>query len=366
MQLTTRQLNRALLARQLLLERHPMSALDAVEHLVGLQAQAPNAPYVGLWSRLDPFDPDEIGTALTERRGVRTSLMRSTVHLVTSDDCLGLRPLVDTVLRRQWSGSSFAKALAGADIDAIVDAGRALVEDRPRTHGELTTLLGQQWPDKDAVSLAYTVAYLLPLVQVPPRGVWGKSGPAARTTVAHWLAGRPRGSMAIDTLVTRYLAAFGPASVMDMQTWSGLSRLREVFDRTRPQLATFRDENDRELYDVPDASRPDPATPASPRFLPEYDNLLLSHRDRSRVIHGRRRVPLPPGDGGVRGTFLVDGFMAGTWRLRRAESRAALRVEPYESMSPVDAEAIEAEGLRLLAFIAADSTNRHVELAPTA
>src|SRR5919107_705431 len=189
--LSLRELNRAALERQLLLRRQKLSALQAIEHLVGMQAQAPVPPYVGLWTRLEGFDPDELSRA---------------------------------------------------------------------------------------------IRHLVPLVQVPPRGVWGESGPAAHTTVEAWLE-RPldRGS-SLEEMVLRYLGAFGPASVMDVKTWSGLTRLGEALERLRSRLRTFSDEGGKELFDLPDAPRPDPATPAPVRLLGEYDNVLLGHADRRRMI----------------------------------------------------------------------------------
>jgi hypothetical protein len=160
----------------------------------------------------------------------------------------------------------------------------------------------ERWPGRDPGSLAYAVTHLVPAVQVPPRGIWGRSGPAAFTTTEAWLGGQAAPGAEPGGLVLRYLAAFGPASVRDMQAWCGLTRLGEVAERLRPRLRVFRGADGRELFDLPDAPRPDPGPPAPPRFLPEYDNVLLSHADRSRIIPGRRSVPLPPGHGGSRGT----------------------------------------------------------------
>ncbi|MFD4688756.1 winged helix DNA-binding domain-containing protein, partial [Streptomyces sp. NPDC058461] len=277
-----RALNRATLDRQLLLRRSPLSAKAAVAHLLGLQAQNVKPPYHALAARLDGFAPQELSALMADREVVRIVTMRSTIHTHTADDCLTLRPLVQPARDRELT--YFRKGLAGVDLDRLAGLARGLVEESPRTMGQLREALAVEWPDADPQSLATAARCLLPLVQVTPRGLWGRSGQVALTTAEHWL-GRPAASSPDpETAVRRYLAAFGPASVKDMQTWAGLTRLREVFDRLRPELLTFRDERGVELFDLPDAPRPDPDTPAPPRFLPEFDNLLLSHADRTRIV----------------------------------------------------------------------------------
>ena len=353
-----RALNRALLARQLLLERSDAPVEHALEALVGVQAQAPDAPYVGLWSRLVGFRPDELAAALVERRAVRTPLMRATLHLVTARDALGLRPVVQPALAKSFAGSAFAPLLAGVDLDALHEAARDLLDARPLTRPDLARLLGERWPGHDATALAYAVTYLLPLVQVTPRGVWGSTGPAAWACTGTWLGagGPPAGGTTVDDLVLRYLAAFGPASVRDVQTWSGLTRLREVADRLAPRLRRFRDDGGTELLDLPDASRPAPDAPAPPRFLPEYDNVLLSHADRTRINPDRRPVPLPPGNGAACGTFLVDGLLAGTWEVSGRDPGAVLAVRPFGRLAEATASAVTDEAARLLAFLAPGAT----------
>jgi Winged helix DNA-binding domain len=354
--LDKRALNRALLERQLLLQRHHLPVPDAIEHLVGMQAQIPGNPYVALWSRLEDFDPATLSQLITDRAAVRTSLMRTTLHLVTARDCLAMRPVIQPVLERGFYSGSFARNLQGADIEAVIEVGRALLEARPHSTAQLGNLLHEHWPDHDASSLAYAVRYLVPLVQLPPRGTWNASSGPVWSTVQSWL-GQPVGADATpDLLVLRYLAAFGPSSVADIRAWSWLTAVREVVDRLRPRLMTFRDQSGVELFDVPDAPRPDPDTPAPARFLPEYDNVVLSHADRSRVLpeafRKRGAIGAP--------TFLLDGFVSGTWRLRMDDGTARLAIAPYEKLSPHARDEVTAEAGRLAAFLAPDASSRDV------
>jgi Winged helix DNA-binding domain len=359
-----RALNRALLERQLLLRRAQMAVPRAVEHLVGLQAQEPPDPYVALWSRLEGFRPEALAKLIATRRAVRTTLMRGTIHLVTARDCLAVWPVMRPFLERTFRGHPWGRNLAAVDIDKVLDAGRELVEAKPMTNAELRSLLRERWPDRDPASLAAAVRYLLPMVQVPPRGIWGASGRPTVTTAEHWL-GRPlRTNTTADKLILRYLAAFGPAMVADMRMWSGLAGLRDVTDRLRPRLRTFRDENGRELFDVPDAPLPDPDTPALPSFLPTYDNVLLSHDDRSRIISedDRRRLIAGSYEGNF-GSVLIDGFVGGRWKVSRQRSAATLLITPLKRLAKGERAAVTEEGVRLLAFAAADADKHDVRFA---
>ncbi|MBL1287239.1 winged helix DNA-binding domain-containing protein [Streptomyces sp. NPDC057067] len=343
--LSTRALNRATMERQLLLRRAAVPAKDAVSHLVGLQAQNTRPPYFQLFSRLEDFDPAELSALMESREVVRIVSLRSTIHTHTAEDALTLRPLVQPARDRELS--MFRRGLTGVDLDRLAALARELVEERPRTMKELREELLPHWPDADPRALAVAARCRLPLVQVTPRGVWGRSGQVALTTAEHWLDTPPRPAATPDAAVLRYLGAFGPASVKDMQTWAGLTRMREVFERLRPRLVTFRDENGVELFDLPDAPRPDPDTPAPPRFLPEFDNVLLGHADRTRVI-----PPAYKGRNGVGnqvyGTVLADGFLAALWRLDETDpDTSVLTVQALGELGPALREEITQEAVDL-------------------
>jgi hypothetical protein len=361
--LSRRALNRALLERQFLLQRVARPVGDAIEHLVGMQAQVPGDPYVGLWSRLDPFDPADLSGLVAGRQAVRLPVMRTTLHLVTAEDAVLLRGIVQPVLDRGfWTGSPFGRRLGRIDVDTILAEGRRLLQVEPLTTAELGARLGQQWPDLDREAMAYAVRYLEPVIQAPPRGEWRRSSAPRWTTLDGLTRSGEASPAALDAVVLRYLRAFGPATVNDAQTWSWLTRLREVLERLRPRLRVFRDDSGRELFDVPEAPRPEQETPAPVRFLPQYDNLVLSHEDRSRVVTHDHRRQLAAEPNAWFSTFLLDGFVAGQWRLARERKRPVLRVVPLGPLSKGDATAVEEEAVQLLAFL--DDVPGDVRLLP--
>lgn len=361
--LSIRQLNRALLQRQMLLNRRHISVLDALEHLVGLQAQAPNPPYFALWTRLEQFTQADLAHLITDRQAVRIALMRSTIHLVTARDCLSLRLLLQPVLDRGLKGS-FGKQLTGIDQESLAAAGRSLVEQQPRTFKEIGDLLAadEQWHRHNPAAIAAAIRTYVPLVQVPPRGLWGESGQAVHTSAEAWLGSPLSQQGTLEQMIERYLAAFGPASIKDMQAWCGLTRLNEAVMGMRSRLRTFQDEQGRELFDLPDAPIPDPDTPARPRFLGEFDNMLLSYDVRTRIIADEYRSRIFTPNGLIPATILIDGFVCGTWKIVRNRQEATLTIEPFKPLTKEDQTALSEEGARLLQFAAADCSNHEIQI----
>ncbi len=361
--LTARALNRATLERQSLLVRSGMSVTAMLERLCGLQAQTPQTWYTALWSRLAGFRAEALSDLLRDRAVVRMALMRSTIHLVTARDAWGFRPLVQPALDRM-QGGQFGRRLEGLDVDDVVAMGRAFVEVEPRSFRALGDHLLTRWPERDRMALEQAVRTGVPLVQVPPRGLWRRSGPVAHTSMEAWLGAPPREAMTLHDLVRRYLAGFGPASVMDAQAWCGLTKLGEVFDGLRPGLRTFHDERGRELFDLPESPRPDPGTPAPPRFLYDYENLLLSYADRSRTLIAERVERIVVRSNESISTFLVDGFVAGTWRLERSPGAATLVIVPVIRLSTSERSALTDEGAALLRFAASDAATHDIRVLP--
>jgi len=343
-----RALNRATLHRQHLLARTYDTPSTVIEHLVGLQGQNPLDPYFALWSRVDGFDPSELAAMLVERSAVRAPMMRGTIHLVTTGDYLRLQPVFATVLARVFGSTSFAKDIAELDREELLECGRAQLVAQPTTRAELSRTLSEQYEGGVGPSMAQAVTYLLPVVQTTPRGVWGSKGTATWALGEAWVGRRLESPGDLEDLVMRYLRAFGPATISDMRTWSGLAGLREVFDRARSRLRIWQDEEGRELFDLAEAVHPDPDTPAPARFLPEYDNVLLGHSDRSRFFS--TAVP----EGWV-GNLLVDGMFVGSWKVESGKAGARLTIKPQVKLGRPQRAEIQAEGSRLLEMMAPGS-----------
>jgi len=351
--LSKRALNRSLLARQMLDARVKIPAAEAIEKLVGMQAQEPRDPYVGLWTRLDGFRPQELAELLQKRKAVRATMMRVTIHLMTTRDYLALRTLMQPIVQRQFT--TRLVGLGPAEIEEVAVLARTILTESPSGYSELRRRLAEHWPDRDAESMARSVLSVLPLIQPTPRGLWTETGRSMLTTSEAWLGRAPSLRTSISKLVLRYLAALGPATVADMANWSRLTGLREVFERLRPKLRTFRDENGRELFDVADAPFPDAETPVPVRFLPIYDNCVLGHADRSRIVSHR----VVEGDPVGWSSYLVDGFLRGTWKLERKGKRTTLRIDGKLSKKEQAAVAQEAEALA--SFLVDDAPSPGIE-----
>jgi hypothetical protein len=363
--LSNRALNRATLSRQLLLERARISTLEAIEHLVGLQAQSPFSPYYGLWSRLRDFRASHLVDLLKERDVVRVVLMRGTVHMVTARDCRSLRRLVQSVMERDLRvNTEHGKALEGLDHKAFVQIAKQVLSGPPLGVKELGVRLQEQWPTRSPASLAYAARDLLCLVQTPPRAVWGRSGTPRLTTADAWLGPEATAcAMTLSTLVLRYLSAFGPASVRDVQTWCGLTHLSEVVNRLGGQLRKFQSEDGAELYDTDDAPRPAADSPAPVRLVAPFDNLLLSHLDRARVMSKRVRTLLfSQKNGSIPGAVLVDGFVSGSWSLVEKRRKTVLTIKAFTRFSRSAQAELEHEVKRLLEQTAAPGATTDYQL----
>ena len=357
--LSTRALNRALLARQMLLTRVNLPVLDAIERLVGIQAQDPNAPYFGLWTRLEEFRPDDLSNLIQNKKVMRLALMRSTIHLVSSKDGMSLRPLIQSVQETVLK-NSFGKYLNGLDTQAVAEAGRALVETKPLTFSELGKLLGKQWPNVESAALTAVVRTLVPLVQMPPRGIWGKSGQAIHTSAEAWIGRLPFSKLTTEDIILRYLSAFGPATIQDIQVWSGLTRLKEKVEQLLPQLIIFHNDQGNELLDIPSAPRPDPNVPSPPRFLGGFDNILLSYADRKRIIDESYRNIVFTKNGIIRPTILIDGFVSGLWKVQKEKGTVKLIIELFKKLPDEEHNALTEEGTRLLDFLAGQESSREI------
>ncbi|MEI8406909.1 MULTISPECIES: winged helix DNA-binding domain-containing protein [unclassified Kribbella] len=353
--LRPRVLGRALLERQLLLRRTDLDVVPAVEQVFGLNAQNPNDPYLALWSRLESFTLPSLTAAIEDGSLVRSTMMRATQHLMSVPDFQFVRPVLAPLLRRVQR-NAFGRRTAGVDLDALVIMARELLADgRTLTRPELGRLLAERWPVDDPTALGWTAQYLEPLIHPAPSGTWNVYGatPFALPEVSLSVGD-------VRQMILRYLAAFGPATVADARTWSGVSGLREVFAELRPSLQVYVDESGRELFDLPDQPLPSEDVPAPVRFLPPFDATLLGHADRTRIMTDEIRRQVCIG-AGVAATVLVDGTVAATWTVDYADDAAVLTVQPLRLLT--DPAAVEAEAARLLTFISPTNSNR-IELLP--
>ncbi|MEV0234455.1 winged helix DNA-binding domain-containing protein [Nonomuraea sp. NPDC050786] len=340
--LNQRVLARTTLDRQLLLRRSSLSPLEAVERLVAVQGQDIDAPYVGLWSRLASFTQSDLAALLYGKQVVRGSLLRVTQHLVSADDYLWIRPLLQAMFSRRQG--AWNRVMPGVDVEELTKLSREHLAGRTLTRSQLRDLLHERWPSADAAALGWSAQAVVPVVHTPPNGIWGTRGATPFTLAEEWL-GRPlEASPPVERLVVRYLAAFGPASVMDVQMWSGLTRLRSVVEQMT-FLRKFHDMEGRVLYDLPDAPLAAEDVPAPVRFLPWFDNLIVAFHDRSRLMTPEQRKAVCVGSV-VYPTFLVDGTVGGMWDLKNG----VLTVEPFRPLPDGVREELAVEGARLMAF----------------
>lgn len=359
-----RALGRATLARQLLLDRAAVPVVEAVEQVMGLQAQLARPPFVGLWSRVASFRREDLLADLLAHRVVRATMMRGTIHLVSARDYLALRGPMQPMLSAAMTSILKGRA-AALDLPRVLAEARQLLAGSAHTFEAIRAHLVARLGGDDR-ALGFAVRTSLPLVMAPTgEDRWGFHG-SAPFALAEDRLGRPHDEAASPhALVLRYLAAFGPATATDAQRWSGLRGLGPVLEDLRPQLITLRDERGRELFDLEDAARPDQDTPAPVRFLPDYDSLLLAHDDRSRVIDDAHRPLLTPTKNLViLPTFLVDGRAAGVWKAERKKKVVTLTARPFVALAAGPRRELEEEGERLLAFLEPEAGSRAVVFEP--
>jgi hypothetical protein len=360
--LTRQMLNRALLARQMLLAREETAALAVIEYLVGLQAQLARPPYVGLWSRIAGFQRAELQSLIARRLVVRAPLMRCTLHLMSAADYQAFRPVLQPALTLAMR-SILRDRLSRFSLEALVEEARRLFAERPRRFQELRAALLEKFPEADERAMGYAVRTQLPLVLVSGEHEWGFPGDAEFSLAEDWLGERVEAEDRPHALVRRYLAAFGPASASDIQAWSGLAGLGPVLNELRSELQVFRDERKRELFDLPDAPRPPADTPVPARFVADFDNLILSHADRTRVIADEHRRVVITTNGQVLPTILVDGFVAGTWKVTGTRKTATLAVSPFAPLPAAAKAELTADGESLARFLQPEAARFEVRFA---
>jgi hypothetical protein len=338
--LTQRELNRTTLLRQFLLRRERLTPARAIERLAGLQAQLASSPYLALWARVEGFERGSLERALRQRRVVKASLMRATLHLVSAGDL----PYFDAAIREARTQTR-ARGTARPP-DELVERVVALVRERPRTRTELMHALGfhSRTQDVDEIRAYSWVVALARLEQSPECAFYDFRGSPLYEPLEHE---HPPPDEAAAYTITRYLAAFGPATRADLLQWSGvpLRDLAPGFELLR--LRTFRDEQGRALLDVPRAPLAPADEPAPPRLLPRWDELLLAHKDRTRVLPEEYRKTVIHKNGDVQQTFLVDGVVAGLWRL----DGERIVLEPFAPLPRMARRELEDEAARLAAWL---------------
>ena len=322
MQLTQRDLNRTLLARQHLLGRTSMPVAGMVAHLVGLQAQENLPPYLSLAARLEGFDPYDVTRGLEERSLVRLLTMRGTIHLLVPDDALTLRGFTQPAHDRERRASPNTRPGIHLQPGEVRAAAEAALAEGPLPVKALGEAMAEHVPDVPPNALAHLARVDVPLVQLPPRGCWQQSGGVVYDLLDRWL-GRPLAMPDPEAIVRRYLTAFGPATAADVTAWSGVTRLGPVVSGM-DDLVRHQGPDGRPLYDVPDGEIVGGHVPAPPRLLGTYDNVWLSHAGRDRVTAPDKRTGWMGSNGGVASTVFVDGMLEGLWRREDGRVRTEL------------------------------------------
>ena len=366
--LTLRELNRAMLARQLLLERARIGIVPAVERLAALQAQWSPSPYIALWSRLRDFRREKLWSAIERHEVIRARLMRGTLHLVSARDFFAYAVATQDLQRGAWNRLQVGRGIDPKQVATLAIAFAREPRPKEEVLDHIQGRLGQKLGGPFNWLVWRFVSAHADLVTAPPGGHWGYGGTDAPYVAArHWIAGgeRPSEADALETLVRRCLAAFGPVTLVDIAKFAGQAppRVRPTLERIGPTLRTFADEAGRLLYDLPRAPRPDGDVTAPVRFLPRYDEMLISYQHRDRVIAPAHRSAVYSKNAIVEAVVMVDGFAAGTWGLVRAKNEAVLRVAPFGRLAPRTRAGVEAEGQALLAFLAPDTSTVGVRFA---
>ncbi|WP_280194618.1 winged helix DNA-binding domain-containing protein [Nocardia farcinica] len=356
MPLSARVLNRTLLERQHLLARSELSVPRMCEHLVGLQAQDVTPPFVGLWSRTADFDPASVSVGLTERTLGRITAMRGTIHLLTAADALRIAPMIQPELEKIPFRKGFNYgAMVGLDPERVRADGERVLGDDPVPAAVLRERAAQRYPDRDPGAVVQTWLYQLPVLQTPPRGRWKDNSRPVWSRVQPWLGAALEPGYPLTELAVRYLRAFGPASTGDMQIWSKLPGWRAAVTALGDRLRTYTDERGRTLYDLADAPLADQDRPAPVRLLGWYDNALLSHQDRARIVPEGAAAALRS-YATMLSPVLVDGFVAGVYKIFPRAGRARLRIVPARAWTAAEREQVAAEAAALLAFLEPELT----------
>ena len=362
--LTTRALNRATLARQRLLERSDIAIVDAVEFLGGLQAQQSNDPYIGLWSRLLGFTHDSLTRLIVDKQLLRATTMRGTLHLHSAPDMVGFRALVQNFLHGQWKGG-FTKHFGDNDKQKVLKAAIKLIDKEPMTAGALQKRLKDRFPTADPLSMTTLLQSHETLIQVPPTRLWGNGRAPILQRIEKYLPGAPRPALSREALVRRYLAAYGPASVNDMQIWCRLTKLSTEFKAIEKELVVFEGEDGRTLYDLPNAPRPDEDTPAPVRFLPLYDNSYLGYDDRRRMLSPATADFINMFQN-FKPAVLVDGTINAGWTIESKKGAAVLEVECYRKMTKAERQDLKTEGLAFAKFLEPEAKSWDLRLTSRA